>query len=62
MASHSVSGVIIAIMSSTSFDTMRRLMANSRQIPKKNSVAANSTEEARVVKSGTIFAMPQAVR
>ena len=57
-ASQSVSGVITTMMASTSLDTMRRLMANSKQMPKKNSVAANSTDEASVVKSGIMRPNP----
>ena len=62
MASHSVSGVNTAIMSSSRRDVARRCMAKSRQMPMPNSTADMATEAAMVMKSGAYCARCHASR
>ena len=62
MASHSVSGVNTAMMSSSRRDVARRWMANSRQMPMPNSTADIATDAASVRMSGTYWARCHASR
>ena len=54
--------VMGTIITSTTFDTNRRLMAKSRQMPRMNSKPESSTDAESVSKSGTMPPSPIAVR
>ena len=61
-ASQRVSGVIMIITASTTFDTSRRLMAKSRQMPRMNSTVARITAAGSVSVSDARALSPIAVR
>ena len=61
-ASQRVSGVMMSMTTSTTFDTSRRLMAKSRQMPRMNSTVARSTAAGSVSMSGVRAFSPIAVR
>ena len=61
-ANQSVSGVITIRMARMALDVNRLRMANSRKMPRQNSVADSATESPSVTRSGNHWPMPHAVR
>ena len=59
---HTVISVITAIKASVSLDVNWRFMANSKNTPRANSMAARATAAERVVHCGTIAARSIAAR
>lgn len=60
MASHSVTAVITESRPTVAHEVCRRLMANSRNMPRQNSTAANPIEKANSTQSGRAPSRPTA--